>query len=82
MGNIPTPEDIAWMQAHIEDSLVTEIIVCCAVSSGLALVITALRIYARVHTLRKLALSDYAFISSVVSGQRRLPSREDDPEVL
>lgn len=67
MSNMPTPADIAYMQAHIGDTLVTNVIVSCAVSSAASLVILALRIYARYSTHRRLALSDYTFIASVVS---------------
>ncbi|KAH8426472.1 uncharacterized protein LDX57_004209 [Aspergillus melleus] len=66
MANMPTPEDIAWMKAHIDDSLVPDIIACCAVCAAASVIVLALRIWSRLQTRRQLVLSDYMVICSVV----------------
>lgn len=67
MANMPTPEGIAWMKAHIDDTMVPDIIACSAVCSGASVIILALRIWSRLQTRRHPVVSGYMVISSVVS---------------
>lgn len=67
MAAMPTEEEMAYMQEHIHDTLVPNVIASCAISSGFAVVIAALRVYVRYTTIKKLILSDYLMITSVVS---------------
>lgn len=67
MANMPTEEDIIYMQENIDDTLVLDIIICCAVCSAAAVLIAAVRFYARWMTVRKMILSDWMVVSSVVS---------------
>jgi hypothetical protein len=66
MGNLLTPKDLAYVQAHIDDSLVPNIIVCCVVCAAASVVTMALRIWARFQVTAKLNTGDYLIITSVV----------------
>jgi hypothetical protein len=66
MANMPTEDEIAWMQAHINDSTVPEIIACCSICGAASVIILTLRIWSRLQTRRRLVLSDNLVISSVV----------------
>ncbi|KAK1518085.1 hypothetical protein CPAR01_15734 [Colletotrichum paranaense] len=65
MGKLPTEEDIAWMVAHINDSTVPDIVVCCIICSLASVVILALRIWARSQAGLKPIFSDWLIVGSV-----------------
>jgi hypothetical protein len=67
--NMPTEEDVAYMMEHIDDSLVPDMIASCAISSALALVILALRVWSRYQISPRLVISDYLVVLSVVSSR-------------
>lgn len=66
MANLPTEEDIAWMMAHIDDSLVPDIIACCAICGAFSVIILYLRIWSRLQTGLLPILSDWLVVGSVV----------------
>ena len=66
MANVPTPEDIAWMRAHIDDTMVADIIICCSICAGASVIILALRIWSRFQMRQQLVVGDHLFIWSVV----------------
>lgn len=55
------------MKAHINDSLVPDIIACCAICAAASVIILILRIWSRLQKLGLLVLSDWMVICSVVS---------------
>ncbi|KAF6818058.1 integral membrane protein [Colletotrichum plurivorum] len=65
MSNLPTEEDIAWMTAHINDSLVADIIICCAVCSAASVIVLALRLWSRFQVRLTPLLSDWLVVGSV-----------------
>ncbi|KAL2869888.1 uncharacterized protein BJX67DRAFT_370670 [Aspergillus lucknowensis] len=67
MAKMPTQDEIAWMQAHINDSTVPDIIACCSVCAAASVIILTLRIWSRLQTRRQLVLSDNLVISSVLN---------------
>ncbi|KAL4816045.1 hypothetical protein BDW67DRAFT_175825 [Aspergillus spinulosporus] len=67
MANMPTEDEIAWMQAHINDSTVPDIIACCSICGAASVIFLALRIWSRLQTRRQLVLSDNLVISSVLN---------------
>ncbi|KAK1704665.1 uncharacterized protein BDZ83DRAFT_594860 [Colletotrichum acutatum] len=67
MGKLPTEEDIAWMMAHINDSTVPDIIVCCVICSIASVIILALRIWARFQAGLKPIFSDWLVVGSVLN---------------
>jgi hypothetical protein len=75
--NMPTEEDVAYMMEHIDDSLVPDMIASCAVSSALALVILALRVWSRYQISPRLVVSDYLVVLSVVSSRTMSRSSKD-----
>lgn len=76
MANMPTEDEIAWMQAHINDSTVPDIIACCSICGAASVIILTLRIWSRLQTRRQLVLSDNLVISSVVSIMFLITNRE------
>ncbi|KAF9869770.1 integral membrane protein [Colletotrichum karsti] len=66
MSNLPTPEDIAWMTAHIDDSMVLDIIVCCIVCGVASVIVLALRIWSRFYVRMSPIFSDWLVVGSVV----------------
>lgn len=54
------------MQAHIGDSTVVDIIVCCAVCAVASVIIVAFRIWARFEIANRLNAGDYLIITSLV----------------
>lgn len=66
MANLPTEEDIAWMMAHIDDSLVADIIICCAVCAAASVVVLVLRMWSRFQVRLTPLLSDWLVVGSVV----------------
>ena len=67
MANMPTPEDIAYMQERIDEDVRPDILAGCIISAVGSVFILALRIWSRFQTRRNLVISDYLVISSVVS---------------
>ncbi|TDZ10312.1 Satratoxin biosynthesis SC1 cluster protein 4 [Colletotrichum sidae] len=66
MSNMPTEQDIAWMTAHIDDTLVADIIICCAVCATASVVVLALRIWSRIQVRLRPIFSDWLVVGSVV----------------
>ncbi|KAL7619925.1 hypothetical protein AAE478_010472 [Parahypoxylon ruwenzoriense] len=60
----PTDEEIAWMLAHADDTLVTNIITCCSVCGVASTVFLALRIWSRkiIHGHIVLEMSDWLLV--------------------
>lgn len=66
MANMPTEEDIAWMMANIDDTLVADIIACCAVCAAASVIILYLRIWSRFKVGLGPIFSDWLVVGSVV----------------
>jgi hypothetical protein len=63
---MPTPEELEWMEAHIDDSLVPDIIACCTISSVFATLAVALRMWSRFQNSPKPVVSDWLTIVGLV----------------
>ncbi len=67
MVMLPTPEQVEYMTAHADDSLVSNIIAACAICGASSLVAIALRLIARRLTGQRLQLSDWLILAAEAS---------------
>jgi hypothetical protein len=62
----PTPAEIAYMEAHPDDSKIANLVACGAVTLGIAYIAVILRIVARTKTAFRMGADDYMIILSLV----------------
>lgn len=67
MSATPTPEDIAYMQAHASDNLKRDIIVCSAICGVASLVFVLARLWSRRLNQAALGWNDWLVIIGYVS---------------
>ena len=63
---LPTLEELEWMEAHINDSLVPDVIACCTISSVFATLAVALRMWSRFQNSPKPVVSDWLTVVGLV----------------
>lgn len=66
MSATPTPEDIAYMQAHASDNLRIDIIVCSAICGVASLVFIVARLWSRKLNEAALGWNDWLVIIGYV----------------
>lgn len=72
MSKIPTPQQIAYMKAHSDDTLVPNIIACCSVCGIASIIFILMRFWSRklVHGRVKVQMSDWLLIIAWVFSPR------------
>lgn len=66
MSATPTPEQIAYMQAHASDNLKVDIIVCSAICGVASLVFILARLWSRMLSQARLGWNDWIVIIGYV----------------
>jgi hypothetical protein len=78
MFELPSPEQLAYMVEHASDTLVPQVIACCATCGPLATLFVGLRFISRRLTGSSIILSDWLIVVAwvrVAHDRRCLPCR-------